>query len=717
MFNRAGLFGLVTVVAVAGTASAQDGFLARWQKLYQGQPANVKFTITVAKTRWLLGETLPLQLSFTASTAKEFSADSRLYDRVGRLNRVEEFVVDPAGATEDPMRGTFASSGGMGGISGGPIILSEKPFTFERILNEWVRFLKPGTYRLYVVSRRVGRVTQSPRPAGLELASNVIALQVVAAPPGWLKQQIAGAVGILDAPEKPFDQDAFREREHATTVLRFLDTLDAAKEMVKHLNGGMGRDSYSLYAGVLSSHYRAQMLPLMEQRLIAPEQPIWSRYLEALVELSSAVSPGGTKREEYASRLFAAVGAKQPAARAVCLNSLLEMTDRIRPFPPWRQTVINSLIADFRNLPPRTQKDLLEYRWTALKGPAMLPLLREIYANPPARFDPAMDDTALRRLNELAPDEGRKLILAEIRHPTRHLRLATLSILPDRTLPELDKFFLSEWETGHIDDRLVVRYATGSIVQALERAYERRNLTQCATPLVYYFLRYDPKFGEKEFRRSLSVVGSYPACYDIGFQFLELGRYAMSPALESLAIEYLKHPAVIIKRGVAELLGKYGSSGAQGPLWQAMEAFHAEWKGREAQLIAPGEQTEAGLERALKIALGQGDGWILDERGLNRLKALCSGDWCSQEVTSWLSVAKAPAEISVLQTGAEGFVFNVAQYSMLTAEQMRHKLVEYPLGTEFRMAISSMEGVTPGLKEARESAELAVRASGHKLVR
>jgi hypothetical protein len=690
--NRARLFVLVALVAEASAAA---------------QPASVKFTIAAAKTAWFLGETVPLQLSFTTSAPDAFSAQTRTEDRVGRMNGVEEFMVDPAAGAEDPLQGIPGGSGGMGGLSGGPIILSEKPFSFERILNEWVRFRRPGTYRVWVVSHRVQPAAQAARPP-LELESNVITLEVLPAPPDWVRQQIAQAVQILDSPDAPLDQAVQKERQQAGRTLRFLDTPAAARELLKHLNGGRGLDTFLLYSGVLGSHYRAQLLPLMEQRLIAPDQPVWSRYLDTMAELSRLISPGGPKREEYVSRLLGALGAKQPAARAVCLNSLLESIERTPSVPSWRQSVVNSLVADFRNLPPQIQRDLLEYRWGELRGPAMLPVLREIYAHPPARFDPAMDDTALRRLYELAPQEARNLILDEIRHPTKHLRLATLAMLPDPTLPELDKFFLSELESGHADDRLVVRYATGAILEAAETAYQRRNLTQCATPLVYYFLRYDPIFGEKEWRRSFASTNSPPVCYDIGLQFQQLGRYAMSPALEGLAIEYLKHPAVTVRRGAAEVLGKFGSTAAQGPLWQAMAAFHAEWKDREAP------QADAGLERALRIALGQGDGWVLDGPGLNRLMALCSGDWCKSEVISWLSVAKAPAEISV-QMMSDGFVFNVAQYSNLTAREMRHKLVEYPLGTDFKVAVSSMEATMPEMKQARENAEKAVRESGHKL--
>ena len=739
MFNRARLFGLITVVVTTTTAFAQDDFLAHWQSLQKAQPAEVKFNVSTSKSSWYLGETIPLQLAFT-STASGFSADTRLYDRIGRMNGVERFVVDPADGAEDPLLGQSASAGGMGGISGGPMTLSEKPFSFERILNEWVRFRGPGTYRVYVLSHRVGRGMSPARPSGLDLVSNVLTLEVLPAPVDWVKQQISSAVAVLDAPDVPNDQAVRTARQNAGHVLQHLDTLESALELLKHLDGGNDVDSFGMYAAVLGSHHRAQLLPLMEQRLIAPVQPVWSRYLDALAELSCLVVHGpmreypkdvkaqpawqdeskkraevcANKRQEYASRLVAAIPTKEPAARGVSLTTLWDETSRVRTLPSWRQAVIDGLIANFASMTPQVQRELLEYRWAAVRSPAILPMLRAVYANPPARYDPPMDDAALRRIYELAPQEGRKLILDEIRHPTKNLRFSTLAMLPDRTLPELDTFFIAELNAGRANDLLVLRYASGSIVAGAEKAYQGRHLTNCATPLVYYFLRYDPKFGETELRRSLSLASSYPACYDMGFQFQQLGEYAMSPALERLAIEYLKDPAVPIKKGAAEVLGKYGSSAALEPLWQAMEYFHAWWKDRDLLKAEPSGGPNQQLDRSLRMALALGSNWVLDAQGLDRLAGLCSGEWCRSEVMSWRSTAKSPVEISVQQTG-EGFAFNIAQYYQVSAIQLQHKLKQYPAGTLFHVWVSGMEDVVPGMKEQRQIVEEAVRANGQKL--
>ncbi len=658
---------LLAVILLGGPAGAQDAYLAGWQALHARQPKAVSFTISATKSQFYSGELIPLQISFTSTEPKSFSVDTRLQDRVGRLNYTEEFLVDPAALAEDPLRGLPGERGGMGGLSGGPILLSAKPCTLEKLLNEWVRFRKPGKYRIAVLSRRVTQVTDPTRSEyylrthqrgnPLELVSNILTLDIAPAPTAWVKEQISEAANVLDGPVDP-NQDAWQQRLRAARVLRFLDSPEAATELARHLGSGEAVDSWSLHVGVLSSPYRKQLLPLMEARLIAPDQPVWDRYLDTLSRLSELVASGGpmdsfpndpalrgawreesrrreqvhvSKRKEYTSRLIASLPAKQPEARAVSMNTLLESSRNGAGDTPWLPALTASLIADFRNLPSRMQSNLLESRWSELKSPAMLPILREIYAHPPEpRVDPPLQDTAARRLYELSPGEGRRIILAQIAKPDTYLSLTTLKMLPDRSLPEMNDALAARLEAGQSPDLLILRYATGEIVQRVEKAYVRRNelfdaqkLPHCGGPLIYYFLQHDPEYGERELRNYMEKPAAFPACYDIGFQFRALDRSAYSPALERLSIEFLASSKVPVKRGAAEVLGKYGSPAAQKPLWDTFEYFRSWWKGREEQLDEANGQEGIQFERALRIALAQADGWVLQQDGLNRLLGLC----------------------------------------------------------------------------------------------
>lgn len=742
------------VVSLGGIALAQDPYLARWQAVHDRQPEGVSFQISAVKTEFYSGELIPLELSFTSTRTNRFLADTRLQDRVGRMNGVEEFLVDPAAFTEDPLRGLPGETGGMGGLSGGPILLSEKPFSFERLLNDWVRFRKPGKYRIAILSRRITQVTGPTRTDyyllshpqqgdRVELVSNILTIDIVPAPLAWLKQQIDAAVRILDTPSDPNSNPSEEMRERrirAGRMLRFLESPQAAMELARHLGSGEDVDSWSLHVGVLGSPYRKQLLPLLEARMVAPDQPVWPRYLDTLSRLSELVAAGGPmnsfpknqalegtwreenrrrdeirerKRQEYVTRLIAALPAKQPEARVTSMNTLLDTAGRGGADPAWLPALAASLVTDFRSLPSKAQLNLLESRWNVIGGPAMLPVLREIYALPDG--DPRLRDIAVRRIYDLVPEEGRRIILAQIARPDPYLSLSTLEMLPDRSLPNLNNALASHLEAHHSDDALILRYATGEIVQRVELAYQARNaefdrqkLPHCGGALVYYFLRYDPAFGEKELRSDMDKPAAYPACYDIGFQFQSLDQSAYSPALEKLAIEFLMSPKVPVKRGAAEVLGKYGSAAAEKPLWDALEYFRSWWKGREELLDEAGGREGLQFERALRIALAQADSWTLQQDGLNRLLGLCSSNWCKQDVREWLSQATQPISI---QVGPASVM--IAQYETRSDDQLRRKIGQFPAGTMFRMA-----PFTAGDKRARAEmlrVEQTVRSAGYSL--
>ena len=659
-------------------------FQTRWQQLRNQNPRGVTFSIATAKNKYFLGEPIVLELTLAASQPRAFVAD------MGLPGFSDEYPVDPAGSTEDPARGIPSQSGRViGGIYPGPVVLSDKPYTVERTLNERVRFLKPGRYRLYVVSHSVRE--NGGRGAPVAVASNILPLDLEAPPPGWVTQRIAEAART----ENP---------QHAADILRFLDSPEAALAMARRLGSGNDAASYSLHLGVLESPYRAQILPMLEQRLTAPDQPVWDRYLNTICELASLVAKGvpvERKRQEYMARIVASLSAKQPEARAITMATLLGNVPANAP-PAWLPGIVAAVTKDFRTLPAPVQGELLGSRWELIRSPAMLPILRDLLDKPqePRSY---LQEIVLDRLAELAPQEARGVILEEIRNPVRGLSWEKLASLPDRHVPELNAVFLEHAGQGRRDDMLILRYATGDIVKPIEEAYRFQRLdTECASPLVFYFLEYDPAFGEQELRRNLAHPGGPPACYDLGFQFQELGRYAMSPALERLAIEYLASPHVPIKRGMAEILGKYGSAAARDPLWKTMEFYRSWWRGRERELEDAPFGPNAQFEQTLVLALGQADGWVLGEADASRLLALCSTQSCKTAASHWAQAARPPIRVEAY-TNASGFGARLAQYEAPSLAEFRRRLAQYPRGTEFRLT-------TPN-----EAAMQAIREAGQRL--
>ncbi len=742
-------------ILVLPAAWTQDTYLSDREALRSTEPAGVELRIEAPKTKFFLGETIPLTLSFTASQPRTFVADSRLQDRVGRMNYIEEFRADPLAATEDPLRGLAGESGGMGGLSGGNAILTAaKPFIVERNLNEWVRFRTPGKYRLYVLSRRVRQVTgtgntdqelqlfAASKP--VEVASNILTLEIVAAPPEWVSEQIAAATAVLDSPVGN-DSESGRRRQRAGLTLRFLNTVESGTALAKRLPDNNSVDTFALHSGILDSHHRTELLPVLEQLLMEPEQAISDRFLATLAQLAVLVESSGVmapypreesarqawqaeskrraslvaeKRDHFVSILVQSLPKKKPEARALTRDGLLSVAGTSGIRPPWLTDIVDSLIVDFRALPGRMQASLLDSRWRLLRDADILPLLNDLYANPPKPQlgYPSINELVLRRIYELKPERGRQLILEELhRQDGPRVGGNTLMMLPDENLPELNEVFAAQVARGGpLPAQLITRYATGEIVKEVEAGYvafsaelDRQKLPHCPFPLLFYFLKFDPEFGERELRKAFATG----PCYDIGRAFESLGSYAMSPALERLAIEHLASGIVPVKRGAAEVLGKYGSPAAQQPLWKTMEYFHSWWKEREDDLRKPVGQEGVFLERALRTALAQAGGWVLGEAELRKLLALCSSAECRASVEEWKRNAETPTPIEISSFFNEVRI-NVAQYTVTGEHDLQAKLAQFPTGTTFRMAETRSEEA----KLMRPRVEGAVRTAGHRIV-
>jgi hypothetical protein len=145
-----------------------------------------------------------------------------------------------------------------------------------------------------------------------------------------------------------------------------------------------------------------------------------------------------------------------------------------------------------------------------------------------------------------------------------------------------------------------------------------------------------------------------------------------------------------------------------------MEYFRSWWKGREEELKERIGEESMQLERALRIALAQADGWVLQEPELNRLLGLCSSEWCRTEVTQWIGTAKPPVSIEISPDG-DGFAYIVGQYGPGSEDWLRQKLLQYAETSTFNVASWGSEPEVPGLRQARERAQTIVRSSGRTL--
>jgi hypothetical protein len=177
------------------------------------------------------GEIIPLEIAFTSKTYENFIIDMRGYAH--DLVVLDYFCVDPAGS--DPLEDYFESGVytvwaccGLGGLqpwhTAPPVLNAE--------LNEW-QALKPGNYKLRIVSYRVGSPGESGLRGSIPVVSNTVSFQVVTASPEWQAEQLAHASSVLDAKHDLLTSAEFEEIQHAMRVLRFLGSEAATRELAR----------------------------------------------------------------------------------------------------------------------------------------------------------------------------------------------------------------------------------------------------------------------------------------------------------------------------------------------------------------------------------------------------------------------------------------------------------------------------------------------------
>ena len=513
----------LTALALSIPASAQ----------LNGAYLTIRFPQPVSQVH--VGEIIPIELLFSASIPDTFTMSTRSYDRSGRLD-LEKFHVTPEG--RDPLHNYYELGMFMGGGLGGVVTLTNEPHVLHEDLNEWVSLDHPGHYTLYVTTGRVSRQA-SPRNEPMELRSNSLEFDILAADPAWLQQSLFTAQSILDNPASTDEQ-----KTAALRTLRFLDSPSSVRELVRRLRKPE-KDLWDPVAGLAGSSQQALVVKELEQQLGAPDTAITSNYLYILAKLKSQLGqepmpayPKDDQQKQAAwhermrkrSEEFAAleddlyrttpalVQKKWGSAKAETVRTLL-----MRPahtsgdIKPLNSVPEGDVVSSFRALSPDEQQSLLSIFWERLKLSAMVTPLEEIAQRPEVR-NSQLRDVALLRLYQLDATAATPLFLEEIAHPHIDNNIFTVSgdtlgLLPNETLPQFDQVLAARLEnrethTAALDAQLVGRYATKAVLSRVKAAYvARQGDWDCKAEdgFVLYFLRVDPDYGVKRLQQAPSV--------------------------------------------------------------------------------------------------------------------------------------------------------------------------------------------------------------------
>jgi hypothetical protein len=666
--------------------------------------------VSTKSTRYRIGELIPLELSFSSRIPKRYQINMARYDRSGRMS-YEHFVVSPGGGTRDPVAVYFnAMTVFFGGGLTSFDFLSSKPTLIELNLNEWVRFDKTGTYEVKVISNRVSDVQAGDNPLchPLEVQSNTITLQVVPADAAWQRAQFAQAVAQLGRGTRHEVYTAHDPYWQALSVLRYLGTEAAARELAHRFTGDNNNTDWECMFGLIGLPNRQIGFKEMDELFDDPQFPVSSMFLitMSVLPLDASEPPESLRkqREENSSalreRLATAVNDKQGKALATSLETLFASGGKLSAQA--RSRLVPQLVQAFPLLSLSEQLTWLEYRWDEIKSPAWIPVLRDT-ASRYQDFDSLREEHAyeslgvsgasLMRWYELDPDGARDAIIEEITRPKPRYDATVLGILPDKALPEVGGAIVQNLQSAdnfEIEGNLaslLFRYADASVLpEVLAKAEPLVGKWACEPQdkTLAYVLKVDPETARPLIERALEARGPN----DNGCRhalFTDIGSLQPSPVLEELALKSLDDPDPEVIMNAADYLREHGSAAAEQPLWVRYERWNREWRGRESELrYAEGADNlhieDANLGDGLARALATGVGWLADEAKLGRIQQLAVGEGMRQQIAQYLRSWEQGLSIQYISSSP--LIFSIAQYDLRSIEDLKTKLEELPRGTK-----------------------------------
>jgi len=742
---------------------AENRFEVEHRQAVAANPPDLRLTLQLqaGPARFRQGGIIRLDLSFSSTSPGRYRLDAAGYDRSGRLH-LEEFHLDPGTDVADPLWEYFAAYARWGGGIRQEPLLKEAPETLHLDLNEWVRFDRPGTYRLYVTSRRVAGVSSSNSEAAFSgvatpVSSNVVEITIDEADARWSGPVLADAIRDLDTGTSDV------ARKAACRTIRFLGSPAAAREMARRYDPNDRPCNSELMFGLIGSPQRQAAIQAINERLEAPDKLVDGWFLENLalivadpagIPLHSPEVPGqlpghGVSDEEWrtrhatiqtsfrrqAARLLAALPRKTGRARAVSALTLLDLATP-RPncgpgeasaVPPEEAEHLRQVVAEgFSLFPAAEQHSLLSGRWALLRGPGMAAELRHLYLDPPAlpfQGGESLATLALRRLYEMAPAEAMPLLFEEARRPMPHVGREALRLLPEEATSKLELEIVEHLEVAPMAAAdalsfLVARYATRAVLSRIQALYARAlNDGMCAqAPLVGYFLRVEPALGKSKLLEVLDTPPQ-PGLASCAARVLgEVGRLFYSSEVESVAISRLDDPDLEVAIEAAKLLGLQGSPAAEAPLWRRLELWHERWKPQARELRLIGNYKAESLGRGLREAIAESPAWLVDRPQLERLRGLSVGPDSGSWLESQLTFREAAGRISLgISFDGDGHPeLTVAQYTLHSLDAARSKLGQFPRGTVFRLGSC----VCPSLDMRREALvkELTSFVQSHGMV-
>ena len=530
--------------------------------------------------------------------------------------------------------------------------LDRSPARVEIILNDTLRFDVPGTYTIRVNTRRVTppfSLVRHARP--LFLSTNPVSFEIQPMSEADEVKEVKRLTDLLDAKRD------WRNDEEFAKLFSYLTGDPSTREKVRRFlspEERSGNYNSHISHGLFIARNRDLALKLIEAGMRDPNIPVSWTILNVAVRLKTLLTRGVTpKPVEVATATL--VPGEGPGSSEIRDAYIIELAGSLgkrtgNSHTTTAMTIFTSLPKDsqdtsvrearrillqqFDTLHPHSQELLLRMHWDQLRDPALIPSLKKMLAAPgpgqPVRAD------ALKRLMELAPDEARAFVIAEIRDPRSLVDPAILGALKDKSLPEVDAPLLelirTRLRSTNIAERwlanfkiqLLARYATDSIYQELMQLYQETG-EKLPVESRGGMLAYFAKHNEREALALIEQATSQEQTSQ-DFQVLnDVTKHYYSDAIGGLLKKQMESDDPMRASQAAYLIGLHGFPEDEKVLEARLKRWREDWTGRVAEADT---QQQGQIERELIHALINGKSWKLQSERVRELRASCITKLC-----------------------------------------------------------------------------------------
>ncbi len=612
---------------------------------------HVKLTLAEPRSVYKIGEPIKLILEFTADR-EGYSAEV-LPDR--KEGSTDTIVISPEVGVSNWLVEMTDGIRYLRDVSSSAN-LSNAPQRVELILNDTLRFDNPGRYTVKVTTRRVTK-NSSLYPRPLTLTTNSITFEVEPMSVADETAEVKRLSDLLAAARN------WQTEEEVGKLLSFLTGEPSTREKVRlflNLDERRGNLNSHLWYGLFIARNRQLVLKLLEAGLRDPNTEVKAQLLHAVTRLrrlvtdgirmdkpvgvSSMLSPEEDPRtreirDAYVVELSAGLAKRKDKA-------LTTTAITIASNPPKDPQAANVgslearriLIQQFDALPLTSQEWLMRQDWEELRDRSMISAYKRALSTTPGPGQKHIHEAALKLLIEIAPDEARPFVVAEIRDPNSFVDVKLLGSIEAKSLEEADASLLEQIRRlaslpnnagfVHMKQKtsLLVRFGSAGIYQELMELY------QAVGPKLYRdgragLLAYFAKHNEREAIPLIEQAIAELKPDEDPAVLSELTALYYSDAIGILVKKLLATDDRALASMAAYLIGLHGSSDDQKVLEARLKRWQEEWGNRVAEAD---EQHQGRIERELIWALTHGKAWKLSPERLRELQMGCLTQMCKQ---------------------------------------------------------------------------------------